>query len=284
MGVGEATQGWFEDPFQIHQYRWYSRGVATNLVRDGGVESYDAPPAGPPQGPLIPLGQNPPSAGAGRQGPIPRRQRRWVLGGVAAAVVAAVAVLALRSQSSPVPSEASAACSTSGALHYEPSGVVFATNEPLLSGVRLTRSGSGVTVAWSFHGPVNPRPGRTAEWQWVQLFSGPGLGGTGWSPLEINYGGGRWRAVVQVRRGSTTLGEVVGTPAIHGSTINAWFPASAWTRSLTPRASGGRPRRRCSGQRRPDRRWGASWRSPPVPLRRTGSAQLAHHTGPSASI
>ena len=38
-------EGWFQDHFRIHEDRWYSDGVPTSLVRDGGVESTDPPPS-----------------------------------------------------------------------------------------------------------------------------------------------------------------------------------------------------------------------------------------------
>lgn len=40
-----AEVGWFKDPCQIHDERWISEGVPTELVRDGAVESLDPPPS-----------------------------------------------------------------------------------------------------------------------------------------------------------------------------------------------------------------------------------------------
>jgi hypothetical protein len=45
VGTGEL-QGWYADPFRIHEARYFSVGQPTALVRDGGTESYDEPPAG----------------------------------------------------------------------------------------------------------------------------------------------------------------------------------------------------------------------------------------------
>src|SRR5579862_4266970 len=45
MGTGEL-QGWYADPFRLHEARYFSAGQPTALVRDGGTESYDEPPAG----------------------------------------------------------------------------------------------------------------------------------------------------------------------------------------------------------------------------------------------
>lgn len=47
------AQGWYQDPFQVHELRWFSDGAPTSLVRDGGVEADDAPPAPAYAGPLV---------------------------------------------------------------------------------------------------------------------------------------------------------------------------------------------------------------------------------------
>ena len=41
-----GLQGWSDDPFRLHEVRYFSGGRPTNLVRDGGKESYDEPPFG----------------------------------------------------------------------------------------------------------------------------------------------------------------------------------------------------------------------------------------------
>jgi hypothetical protein len=46
--VTETRQGWFSDPFGRHEHRYFSQGAPTALVRDGGQETQDAPPAGDP--------------------------------------------------------------------------------------------------------------------------------------------------------------------------------------------------------------------------------------------
>jgi len=46
-----AAEGWYRDPYGIHQDRWFSAGTPTALVRDQGVESHDGPPGYPPPGP-----------------------------------------------------------------------------------------------------------------------------------------------------------------------------------------------------------------------------------------
>jgi hypothetical protein len=44
----ERFEGWFTDPYAVHDARWLSDGRPTKLVRDGEVESYDEPPLGLP--------------------------------------------------------------------------------------------------------------------------------------------------------------------------------------------------------------------------------------------
>jgi hypothetical protein len=44
--TSEEPQGWFEDPFRLHDARYFSAGRPTKLVRDGDIESYDEPPDG----------------------------------------------------------------------------------------------------------------------------------------------------------------------------------------------------------------------------------------------
>jgi hypothetical protein len=48
------AQGWYLDPYGLHQARWFSDGAATALVRDDGTESTDPPPATPFTGTLEP--------------------------------------------------------------------------------------------------------------------------------------------------------------------------------------------------------------------------------------
>jgi hypothetical protein len=46
-----AAEGWYRDPYGIHQDRWFSAGNPTSLVRDQGTEGHDDPPGYPPPGP-----------------------------------------------------------------------------------------------------------------------------------------------------------------------------------------------------------------------------------------
>ncbi|MGA2836551.1 MAG: hypothetical protein ABSF84_08140 [Acidimicrobiales bacterium] len=48
------AEGWYVDPFGVHEARWISQGSPTALVRDEGVESSDPPPDVPFTGELEP--------------------------------------------------------------------------------------------------------------------------------------------------------------------------------------------------------------------------------------
>jgi hypothetical protein len=48
------AEGWYRDPFGIHQDRWISDGRPTSLVRDGQIESQDEPPTDDLPGTLTP--------------------------------------------------------------------------------------------------------------------------------------------------------------------------------------------------------------------------------------
>ena len=50
----KPPQGWFADPFGVHEARWFSQGRATALVRDGRKEAQDPPPGPVVDQPLIP--------------------------------------------------------------------------------------------------------------------------------------------------------------------------------------------------------------------------------------
>jgi hypothetical protein len=53
----DEAQGWYLDPYERHEQRWFSAGNPTALVRDSGVEGHDAPPASPPPKPLTPASE-----------------------------------------------------------------------------------------------------------------------------------------------------------------------------------------------------------------------------------
>jgi hypothetical protein len=54
MGIAPA-EGWYRDPFAIHEDRWMSQGRPTKLVRDAGTESYEPPPDLPLPDVLVPV-------------------------------------------------------------------------------------------------------------------------------------------------------------------------------------------------------------------------------------
>ena len=57
-----TAEGWFDDPYGVHQHRWFSAGRPSALVRDDGAESNDPPPAASPTVPLHRV-DAPPSSG-----------------------------------------------------------------------------------------------------------------------------------------------------------------------------------------------------------------------------
>jgi hypothetical protein len=56
-------EGWYTDPYGLHERRWFSDGSPTKLVSDGGTNSNDPPPDTPfvrqpepvpePEGPTV---------------------------------------------------------------------------------------------------------------------------------------------------------------------------------------------------------------------------------------
>jgi hypothetical protein len=46
--MGAREEGWYSDPYDRHEQRWFSEGEPTKLVQDKGVTSYDPPPDRPP--------------------------------------------------------------------------------------------------------------------------------------------------------------------------------------------------------------------------------------------
>jgi len=41
-------EGWYTDPYGLHDARWMSQGRPTGLVRDGDIEATEEVPDGPP--------------------------------------------------------------------------------------------------------------------------------------------------------------------------------------------------------------------------------------------
>jgi hypothetical protein len=48
-----SEEGWYIDPYGLHEARWMSMNKPTKLVRDGEVESYQDPPDSQPMHPAI---------------------------------------------------------------------------------------------------------------------------------------------------------------------------------------------------------------------------------------
>jgi hypothetical protein len=90
MGTIPA-EGWYRDPFAIHDDRWMSQGRPTKLVRDGGVESYDPPPDQPLPGTLEPVVSDGEAAGSGEASQEPgyrdRRARRAALDAISGGAI-----------------------------------------------------------------------------------------------------------------------------------------------------------------------------------------------------
>ncbi|HXW39311.1 MAG TPA: hypothetical protein VEJ44_06415, partial [Acidimicrobiales bacterium] len=47
-------EGWYDDPYRLHEERWISAGRPTELVRDHGREATDPPPDRPAPRPFVP--------------------------------------------------------------------------------------------------------------------------------------------------------------------------------------------------------------------------------------
>ena len=45
--MDKALEGWYTDPYAVHEARWMSQGTPTPLIRDDGVEGHDPAPDGP---------------------------------------------------------------------------------------------------------------------------------------------------------------------------------------------------------------------------------------------
>ena len=49
------AEGWYKDPYRLHDERWFSDGTPTRIVSDDGFESEDPPPDHPYSGELEPV-------------------------------------------------------------------------------------------------------------------------------------------------------------------------------------------------------------------------------------
>jgi len=64
-----TAEGWYRDPYRVHEDRWYSDGTPTALVRDGGIEAKDPPPPG--HAPDSSLVRSTPDEAVGAEGATP---------------------------------------------------------------------------------------------------------------------------------------------------------------------------------------------------------------------
>lgn len=149
----QHRQGWFADPFGIHEARWFSQGTPTALVRDGRTEDQDPPPESTWSGRLVPAtvpprtsphpGPPAPERGGARGGPAPTAPvsgrttagrmtpvtpdrlvtYRWVALGLAVAWTGLVAALILSATTTS--HSAAGKVTTSSQLSSNPAGVVL---------------------------------------------------------------------------------------------------------------------------------------------------------------
>lgn len=166
-GVTTAEpQGWYEDPFQLHEARYFSAGRPTKLVRDGNVESYDEPPGESAPGAVaVAAGGNaasatltrveasrPNNANSFSDGPAytRRRPRSRVLTAVAVVAIAGGATTAFIAVQ-PRPANATATEATAYAATMHASSAVVSATYAMTTGTRksdvaVTESGP---VSWS---------------------------------------------------------------------------------------------------------------------------------------
>jgi len=52
MSPDDDAEGWYLDPYGVHEQRWFSGGKPSRLVRDGPIETNDPPPDRPFDCPL----------------------------------------------------------------------------------------------------------------------------------------------------------------------------------------------------------------------------------------
>jgi hypothetical protein len=72
------AQGWYRDPYGLHEDRYFSAGQPTKLVRDGGAESYDPPPPRPSAVELVEVTPSPPTNGSDLRRADEMESRPWV--------------------------------------------------------------------------------------------------------------------------------------------------------------------------------------------------------------
>lgn len=83
------AQGWYKDPTGVHDARYFSHGVATNLFKDGLVEGYDEAPGDIQTFGLVPW--EPESVNAGEQPSQWADGQPWFVFAIAGMVITALA-------------------------------------------------------------------------------------------------------------------------------------------------------------------------------------------------
>lgn len=162
--VADEPDGWYQDPFRLHEARYFSAGRPTRLVRDGDVQSYDEPPVAPGHA----VGWTPERAGAGGPNPpgdaVPAKGRRRSRAGVLAAVAViaiAAAVTAVVTVTKPGPKLSPAAFVIQSARHTMAARTADFTTSGSVSipGERMRISGTGQadfdTNSWTVNSTVS---------------------------------------------------------------------------------------------------------------------------------
>jgi hypothetical protein len=62
----ETAEGWYRDPYDVHEERWISSGKPTSVVRDGKNEGQDDPPDRQPTRPYVLMLPDPASSAGSR--------------------------------------------------------------------------------------------------------------------------------------------------------------------------------------------------------------------------
>jgi len=163
--TSRELQGWYDDPFRLHEARYFSAGKPTKLVKDGDVESYDEPPgegvpeygAAPSSGHAVSEAANrtaankasdPNALGNDVPAYVRRRPRAGVYAAVAVVAVAGVVTAAVVA-GKPRP----AAAPVTEAMAY--TATMNANSADVSSSFSLTDSSHKLDVGASESGPVS---------------------------------------------------------------------------------------------------------------------------------
>ena len=163
--TSRELQGWYDDPFRLHEARYFSAGKPTKLVKDGDVESYDEPPsedvlesgAAPSSGHTVsePLNRTAPKTATdpnafGHDVPpyVRRRPRASVYAAVAVVAVAGIVTAAVVA-GKPRP----AAAPVTAAMAY--TATMNASSADVYTSYSITDSSHKLDVTASLSGPVS---------------------------------------------------------------------------------------------------------------------------------